>query len=355
MRTVLGELQMLSTTKTRGFTLVELMVVIFVIAILSAFLLTAVTRSTSAAKTVETQNTLREIHSWMQAWSGDNNGRVLPSQFNWADEAESGAVISVRNDEHLDTLRYRGTWTDILWTNNSMHKTHGLHEAELEDRDHLRWASDSPGGDIYDSRPNFDNPFRSQLPNSRDFGGRSDAVPKPFGTGARQEGLQGFFAANDFFDARSDSDGHPDGVGSQNAQPSKVDRYYTYGMLDAPSLSLYLVDSVAGETIAHKTANGEEDESAWLHDFGKSTMSLTGETAMGSDPTGEIDYRYGSEDGSCLILLLDGHIVQETPWTRLGLDNPTTTDIGGKVIPDKTTLQGRGIRVGNLTKRVRAR
>ena len=160
--------------------------------------------------------------------------------------------------------------------------------------------------------------------------------------------MQGYFAANDFFDARSDADGHPDADDGQAAEPSKVDRFYSYGMLDAPAKSLYLVDSIAGETIAHKTIAGANDESAWLYDFGKSTISLDNSTSMGNDPTGEIDYRYGSEDGSCLMLLLDGHIGQETPWVRLGLDNPQSNGV-----PDKTTLQGRGIRVRNLTKKVR--
>lgn len=340
---------MVSTTKTRGFTLTELMVVIGVIAILSMLLLSAVTSSIDVAKSAEAQNRLRDIHTWMQAWSGDNNGRVLPSQFNWTDEAAAGSPILVRSDEHLDGGRYRGTWTDILWTQNSMYKTHGLHDTEPEDRNHLRWETDSPGGDIYSVRRDFDNPFRSTIPNSRNS--NADVpVARPFGDGAMEKDVQGYFAANDYFDARSDADSHPDAADSPNAEPSKVDRYYTYGMLDAPSKSLYLVDSIAGETIAHKSIDGDEDESAWLYDFGKSTLSLSGSNTMQTNPVGEIDYRYGVEDGSCLILMLDGHIVQETPWIRLGLDNQLVDGV-----PDTTTLQGRGHRVGNLTKRVRVR
>ncbi|MDP7008224.1 MAG: type II secretion system protein [Phycisphaerales bacterium] len=336
------------TVKKRAFTIVELMVVISVIAILSALLITAVTRSLGAAKTAEAQNRMREIHTMMQTWSGGNNGRVLPSQFNFSDEAAAGTPIHVRSDEHLEDDRYTGTWTDILWVENEMHETYGLHESEEEERDHLRWKSDSPGADIYAVRKLFDNPFRSTMPNTRNASGRLP-LPRPYGDGAREIDLQGYFAANDFFDARSDADGHPDADDGQNAEPSKVDRYYTYGMLDAPAKSLYLVDSVAGETIAHKTISGDDDESAWLYDFGKGTISLSDSTGMNSDPTGEIDYRYGSQEGSCLILMLDGHVAQEVPWTRLGLDNPMS---GGG--PDRTTLQGRGIRVGNLTKKVRS-
>jgi prepilin-type N-terminal cleavage/methylation domain-containing protein len=333
--------------KTKGFTIVELMVVISVIAILSALLITAVTRSLSAAKTAEAQNRLREIHTLMQGWSGSNNGRVLPSQFNFTDEAAAGSAIRIRSDVHLRDDQYIGTWTDILWTDNEMYKTYGLHETELEDNEHLRWKTDSPGADIYSVRSSFDNPFRSTMPNSRNTNGQTPR-PTPFGDGANEIEMQGYFAANDFFDSRSDADGHPDADDAQGAEPSKVDRYYSYGMLDAPSKSLYLVDSIAGETIAHKTITGMNDESAWLHDFGKGSISLNDSMQTNSDPTGQIDYRYGSEDGSCLILLLDGHVSQETPWVRLGLDNPQANGA-----PDKSTLQGRGIRVGNLTKKVR--
>ena len=346
VRRVLGE-HMIIHAKTRGFTIVELMVVIAIIGILASLLITGVSRSMSAAKTAKSQNKLRSMHIWIQGWAGDHNDRVLPSQFDWEDEADAGSVIRVRSDDDLPRgVRYTGTWKDILWTDNEMYKTYGLHETELEDRDHLRWKTNSPGADIYSVRSSFDNPFRSALPNSRNFYTGTDAAPKPFGPGAQQYKLQGFFAANDFFDARSDTDGHPDGANLD----SQIDRYYTFGMLDAPSKSLYLVDSAAGETISHKNDNGDDDESAWLFDFGDATLTVDGASGAVTNPTGEIDYRYGVKNGSCLILMLDGHVVQETPWSRLGLDNPTL-DTGG---PDPSTLQGRGIRVGNLTKRVRS-
>jgi prepilin-type N-terminal cleavage/methylation domain-containing protein len=336
-----------SHRKNLGFTIVELMVVISVIAILSALLITAVTSSLSAAKTAEAQNRMREIHTMMQGWSGSNNGRVLPSQFNFTDEAAAGSPIRVRSDDHLNDERYIGTWADILWTDNELYKTYGLHDSEDEDPDHLRWKTDAPGADIYNVRSSFDNPFRSTKPNSRNATGQL-ALPTPFGDGAHEKEMQGYFAANDFFDARSNADGHPDADDAQNAEPSKVDRYYSYSMLDAPARSLYLVDSIAGETIAHKTISGDDDESAWLFDFGKGIISLNDSSTMNNDPTGEIDYRYGGDNGSCIILMLDGHIVQEVPWSRLGLDNPLSNGS-----PDTTTLQGRGIRVGNLTKKVR--
>jgi len=336
---------MLTPAKSRGFTIVELMVVIAIIGILAALLITGVSGSIGAAKAAQSQNKLRSMHIWIQGWAGDHNDRVLPSQFNWADEAESGTVVQVKNEDFHGNDRYIGTWADILWASNSMHEEHGLHDRHDSDGDILRWKSSSPDADIYVDKASFDNPFRSELPNTRNFYSGSDAAPKPFGPGAMQHKLQGFFAANDFFDARSDADGHAD-AGSSD---SHVDRYYTYGMLDSPSKSLYLVDSAAGQTISHKDSSGEDDESAWLYDFGGGTLLLGGSTNAVANPTGEIDYRYGGQDGSCLILLLDGHIVRETPWSRVGLDNPQVDEA-----PDRSTLQGRGIRVGNLTRRARS-
>ena len=345
VRRVLGE-HMLITAKTRGFTIVELMVVIAIIGILASLLITGVSKSIGAAKTAQSQNKLRSMHIWIQGWAGDHNDRVLPSQFDWNDEAEAGTMVQVKNEDFHGGDRHIGTWADILWASNSMYKEYGVDDRHATEVDVLRWKSSCPTADIYVNTPNFDNPFRSELPNSRNFYTGTDAAPKPFGPGAQQHKLQGFFAANDFFDARSDADGHPDG-GNSN---STIDRYYTFGMLESPSKSLYLVDSAAGETISHKDDSGNDDESAWLFDFGDATLTVDGASGAVKNPTGEIDYRYGVKNGLCLILMLDGHVVQETPWSRLGLDNPIL-DTGG---PDPSTLQGRGIRVGNLTKRVRS-
>ncbi len=319
-------------TRTRGFSMVELLVVIVIIGMLAALILTAVRGSGDAARTAETQNGLRQIATWMQAWSGDNEDRVLPSQFDFSEEVAGGEQIRVRNDEHLDSLQYRGTWTDILWTDNGMHVTYGLRDREEEDADHLEWETNSPDASIFDEHEDFKHPFRSRLENTRDYLPREQSPdPLPYGTGAHERGLPGYFAANDFFDARSESDL---GTGT-----STVDRYYTNGMIKAPNRSVYLVDSVAGETIAL-------EEEPWTYDFGQSFVS---EDSMGGgdgvEALGQIDYRYGGTDGACFLLLLDGHVEQQAPWSSLGLND------GSEEWPFPGTLQGRGYRVERLHRR----
>lgn len=92
-----------------GFTIVELLVVITIIAVLAGLVLVAVSGSTAAARTAKTQQGLRDIATWMEAWTGDHESRVLPSQFDYVDEAAAGTQVTVRSDEHLDDLRYLGT------------------------------------------------------------------------------------------------------------------------------------------------------------------------------------------------------------------------------------------------------
>ena len=219
-------------------------------------------------------------------------------------------------DDNLTRGQYQGTWSDLLWADNSLHTTYGLADYEEEQDDdsqweegHLRWSTDSPDNDIYELYDSFDHPFRSSFMNTR----------------GSQKGLPGYFAANDFFDSRSAQD-------VDISADSRVDRYYTYAMMYSPSTSVYLVDSVAGETI------GDEAE-PWAYDF-----DITSEGQL-IDPlantTGEVDFRYGKE---CYLLLLDGSTARVAPWSERGPEeNPT----GGADV----SLYGMGYRVHQLTNR----
>jgi prepilin-type N-terminal cleavage/methylation domain-containing protein len=301
--------------KTRAFTIIELMVVVSIIAVLAALLIVAVSGSMEAAKTAKANVKLKEIGSWMQLWSGENKNRVLPSQFDFNDEADSGSTIRVRRDEHaaddnpndnITRLKYQGTWADILWTDNELYKTHGLRDRE-EGEAHLRWQSDSPDNDIYQLYDSFDHPFRSTIMNTR----------------GPEKGLPGFFAANDFFDSRSDNDADGD-------TNSEIDRYYTYAMINAPSSSVYLVDSVGGETIG-------SDIDSW-------DVSLTsgdGPISQDDEPLSNVDFRHGDE---CMMLILDGSIARVAPWSERG---PLSSPPSGADL----SLYGKGYRVHDLVKR----
>jgi prepilin-type N-terminal cleavage/methylation domain-containing protein len=332
----------------RAFTIVEILVVVSIIAMLAGFLIVALSGSQDATKAAKANVKLKEIGMWMQLWSGDNNNRVLPSQFDFQDEVDAGASITYRNlpgvrlvndspylqdddDNPFDDIErdaYQGTWTDILWTDNNLVNKLGFQSFDFDrqedvfpiygDDDALVgiWENDSP--DVYPEDTliyrlysDFDHPFRSTFMNTR-----GDA-----------RGLPGFYAANDFFDSRSEADINVDTNNDGNI--STVDRYYTYAMMNSPSRSIYLVDSIAGETIS-------SEPEPWV------AIVNTGSGPVSNDdvPSGDIDFRNGDQ---CLFLLLDGSIVRLSPWTERGPDTSGITT--------EHSLLGRGYRVHQLTKR----
>jgi prepilin-type N-terminal cleavage/methylation domain-containing protein len=335
----------MSHHRYRAFTLVEILVVVTIIAMLSALLLVAVNSGRGAANTAKTAVKLKQISEWMNLWSGENNNNVLPSQFDYQLENTDSSPIEYRShpgveseegwsqdddDNPYDNIQRgvnEGTWTDILWTDNDLVTTLGFQnfgfdktavEDIYDDENALFgiWKNDSPDvfpddKFIYDLYENFDNPFRSTFDNTR----------------GPAMGMPGFFAANDFFDARSATDQDPFGEES-----STIDRYYSYAQIHSPSRSLYLVDSVAGETIS-------QTPPPWINDFGfDADGQIIDPTA---DTEGEVDFRYG---GECMMLLLDGSMKSMTPWTERG---PEATPSGGS----DNSLYGKGIRVHQLDKR----
>ena len=310
---------MVQTHRNRAFTLVEMLVVISIIALLASFILAALGGSKESAKTLQAEVKLKEIGLWMELWAGDNNGKVLPSQFDFVKESENGTNITVRRDtdapddnpnDSIARGQHQGTWADILWTDNSLHVTYGLRD--MTPGGASRWESDSPDDDIYDVHDSFNHPLRSTFMNTR---GSSKDLP-------------GYFAANNFFDARSGADGNPNSTDPN----SKIDRYYTYDMLSAPSRSIYIVDSIAGETIETSTKHWQVND------------PTTGGGIVTHDnigPTGDIDFRYGDD---CMVLLLDGSVNRLAPWTVRGPETPPSGALD-------YSLLARGYRVHQLTKR----
>ena len=303
----------------RAFTIVEILVVVSIIAVLVSFLMVALSGSQDAAKTAKVNVKLKEIGQWMSLWSGENNDRVLPSQFDYIDEAAAGTPITIRRDANApddnanDAFtrgQYQGTWADILWTDNNMHQTFGLRDTydENDSMATLRWESDSPDNDIYDVHKSFSHPFRSTFNNT---------------TGPDAD-YPGYFAANDFFDSRSDNDADGD-------TSSTLDKYYTYAMLHSPGRSVYLVDSKTGTTIS-------DEPEPWVATAG----TVDGPIHQDSlNEACEIDFRYGDE---CLMLMLDGSIQRVARWSERGPSDPIPPGFD-------PTLYGQGIRVHQLTRR----
>lgn len=289
-----------------GFTMTELLVVVGIIALLLAILLPALSSVVSGGKTVESMNNLRQISNWMQLYGGENRDTILPSQFDYSADPDPGLV---RSGPVAMGVEHQGTWADILWTIHDLGDFGDPNDPTLpaykyDSPDKELYAPADANGDLINPRINpdeIDNPLRSTRPNTRNaIDDPLAALPRPYGLGAHEKGLPGFFAANNFFDARPAANG---GNG-----------WYSSGQIRFPDRSLYLIDSFAGEII--------EDECEAFY-F----------PSDGSAGTGEVDFRYG---GTCLILFLDGHTDSEGGW--IGLDQLQQTP-------------GRGVRVQELDRR----
>jgi len=77
----------------RGFTLVELLVVIVIIAVLGSFSLSMIRRGKQSAVSASTLNNLREIGSAAAGWTGDNNGYIMHAWNNQNGKNESYATL----------------------------------------------------------------------------------------------------------------------------------------------------------------------------------------------------------------------------------------------------------------------
>ena len=315
------------THRRCGVTLTELLVVIAGIAILMGLLFPALAGFRRQALMAESMSNLRQIATWMRLYSGDNREFIVPSQFNYNyhDDQFPGKVRAPIGPDGdpvppVQGDRHKGTWADILWTVNELGPLPEMvggagagvpgHGGPSGAGHNYRF--DSPDAAVYKNMPSYKgNVLRSAALNSRDLPG-GDGVPKPFGTGAAEASLPGFFAANNFFNADETSPTFNDAPGSQNG-------FWTTGQIKAPDRSMYLVDSFAGEII--------EDDLAPFQ------VAVAG-TAGIVTPTVEVDFRYA---GVCLMLFLDGHVAAIGPWDDIcDLEGPG----------------GRGLRIRDLASRV---
>lgn len=270
-----------------GFTITEILVVIGVIAVLMAVLLPALTGVLRTGELTKSMNNMKQIALWMRSYSSENRETIVPSQFNYTNSVTNGYPVKVRSHAGLTgtpwgDLRYKGTWADILWTQNGLGTRAALVDPAAPSDVDL-YLFDSPDQIIHDAYPDFESPLRSAAPNTLNvaIGSGLGDGPKPFGSGAAEVGLPGFFAANNFFLQKGVNDVDPE-------------TWWTTGQIRVPERSMYLVDSYAGETI--DPIPGPYDNES-------------------TPKTIEVDFRYS---GVCLMLFLDGHIdATQVPWTNL--------------------------------------
>ncbi len=268
-----------------AFTIPELLVVGGVIAIILAILLPALSSGRQTANMAKSQTRLKQVFTFMQSYTSENREYIVPSHFDYSLSAATYAV-KVRSNSALGPQQYRGTWTDILWTYSGLGTRQALVDAS--DAANLeKYVYDSPDRAAYESDADFESPFRSSAANSRNFA-PGDGIAKPFGLGATEQGLPGYFAANGFFNSTLNSNSN----------------WFVTGQIKSPDRSMYIVDSAAGETIEPDGAvNGPWDNPA-----------VDGSAASVSTNL-EVDFRY---NGACLMLFLDGHSSAEGPWRDLG-------------------------------------
>ncbi len=253
----------------RGFTIVELLVTVGIILLLLGLLVPALRGVMSTGKMSQSMAKMRQVGLWMTSYSSDNNDLVLPSQFDYSGHQFPGKVRSVLDDDMSYGDPWQGTWVDILWV--------GYSDVKLPEMPATApsFLYDAPSSLAYDMMPTWTaNPFRSSAPSTRDFL-PGDGTPLPYGTGAKETGVPGYFAANNFFNVDLDGAAPPFGT---------KDGYWSNAQLRRPSASIYLVDSLAGEVIA-------PDLLAWDPDP--------------SNDEFQVDFRY---TGSCIVLLLDGSV-----------------------------------------------
>jgi len=299
------------TRSGRGFTITEILVVIGVIVVLLGLLVPALAGIRRSGLMAKSMANMRQVGTWMRLYSQDNRDFIVPSRFNYRDDGYHGKVRSVITSSGNIGQKHMGTWADILWTVFEI----GVFPDATGPLGH-DYRYDSPDKRLYEHGPVevAVNPLRSAAVNSRNTHHSPHNLPTPYGCGASEAGLPGFFAANNYFNADRDATHPCTGSALDNAN------WYTNGQIRSPERSMYLVDSFAGETIEPETAP---------YQVARSGFGGQG----GSKPPYEVDFRYS---GQCLMLFLDSHVEPVGEWDEI-------CDLEGR--------GGRGIRIRALTAR----
>jgi type II secretory pathway pseudopilin PulG len=316
------------TRSGRGFSITEVLVVIGVIVVLLGLLFPALAGIRKSGLMAKSMGNMRQIGTWMGLYSQDNRDYIVPSQFNY-DYAGDGYKGKVRSVITQNVGRpHQGTWADILWTVYEI----GVFPLAIDEGPGHDYRYDSPDGTLYGTpvaggvghanlAEDFDNPLRSAAPNSRNTHRSWHELPTPYGCGASEIGLPGYFAANNFFAG-------PNTERTCPAEPIQG-QWYTNGQIRMPERSMYLVDSFAGETIEPLP----EPFQISLPGSGPGDAGTWARLQSQDRAPGQVDFRYSN---MCLMMFLDGHVEPQGKW---------------KEICDLEGPGGRGIRIRALTAR----
>jgi len=111
--------------KTRGFSLIELLVVIGILALLIAIALPTISRVRQAAQSTVCLSNLRQMGIYVNAYLVDNDGTMptLYNRENWADPRPAIDTVLVQSGEATDVFRcpadaedlYTRTGTSYFW------------------------------------------------------------------------------------------------------------------------------------------------------------------------------------------------------------------------------------------------
>jgi len=269
-------------TSHRGFTLVEMLAVVGVIAVLQAILLPAINIARRNAVWGTSQANLRQIGQLIALYAGDNRESIPATAFDYSASAAPGKPRSASPpgvNPPLGPLNV-GSWADLLWTSGKFGPVVNVAGSASG----WDYRFDSPDAALYASGWDGVNPFRSAEVIREVPPGGTGATP--FGTGATSEELgdPGYFGGNPFFDARP-------------ADPTRpwAGRYWTMGEIKSPATSMYLMDSNIGEllTVNDPTLNVDNPN-----------LQLTG-----------VDWRYPGGVTNCLFL--DGRVDSFSEWDTL--------------------------------------
>jgi prepilin-type N-terminal cleavage/methylation domain-containing protein len=329
----------------RGFTIVELLVVIGIIGILMALLLPALNAVRGSADMAKSQNNMRQTFMLMRDYASANRDTVVPSLFDRTNATVTPVPGRIRTDmagtafAGLGT-KSMGTWADILWTQAGF----GPLTLDNSGTNVVAFRTESPDWRFYNQQPGFDrNPLRAAVAAKAVFKGAVSADAKinsnDFGSLGGSELEPGLFAANNFFDSRVATDraktNHPYDARAELSNASGT--YFTFGQVIVPDASVYLIDSRAAETIDPVDGTGL-------------TPFTTPETG---DNTGQVAFRYTGD--ACCMLLLDGQVRSETKFSTLtdleGFANIRDATSGARTYesdPEKMSFTGRGVRLRHL-------